>query len=376
MSIVVSTPDVVGERMAGPGIRAYSIARELGNHFQVTLVARLDSFRATGEPFEAHSLGSSEASRATRKARVIIGQPDRHFPSGSGREKKFVFDLFDPVVLELRELAPYRSGLRHAIHMRREWGRLLGALDRGDLLIAATRRQIDFYSGIRAASGRDMSGWLDRWIELPFGVDEQPPSGASSIDSSSSPVIVWGGGAWPWLDPGTAIEAVKLLSRRGVRCRLLFMGTLRPNGDRSQQGRWHELASTVEEAKDLVSWNEGWVPFGERSKWLRGAVAAIMLHHRTTESVYSIRTRFFDALWCGVPIVATAGGFVADLVANEKLGVVTEPEDVESVAAAIEKLIADDGFRRTCVSNLERVRPRYYWSTIMQPLVASLRRWL
>src|SRR3990172_1759338 len=103
MSIVVSTPDVVGERMAGPGIRAYSIARELGNHFQVALVARLDAYRAAGEPFVAHSLGSSEANRAARNARVIIGQPGRHLPSASGREKKFVFDLFDPVVLELRE---------------------------------------------------------------------------------------------------------------------------------------------------------------------------------------------------------------------------------------------------------------------------------
>jgi len=31
--VVVVTPDVVGERMAGPGIRAYHLAAEIGRRF-------------------------------------------------------------------------------------------------------------------------------------------------------------------------------------------------------------------------------------------------------------------------------------------------------------------------------------------------------
>src|SRR5439155_27309723 len=40
LEVVVATPDVVGERMAGPGIRATYIARELSKIANVTLIAR------------------------------------------------------------------------------------------------------------------------------------------------------------------------------------------------------------------------------------------------------------------------------------------------------------------------------------------------
>ena len=39
LEVVVATPDVVGERMAGPGIRATYIARELSKIANVTLIA-------------------------------------------------------------------------------------------------------------------------------------------------------------------------------------------------------------------------------------------------------------------------------------------------------------------------------------------------
>src|SRR5213596_2845876 len=41
--VVVATPDVVGERMAGPGIRAWHLAEELRKHFPTTLVARREN---------------------------------------------------------------------------------------------------------------------------------------------------------------------------------------------------------------------------------------------------------------------------------------------------------------------------------------------
>src|SRR6059058_1177292 len=57
--VAVVTPDVVGPRMAGPGIRATYLARELGKHFPTTLVAH----------------GSTDARRVIREASVLIGQP-------------------------------------------------------------------------------------------------------------------------------------------------------------------------------------------------------------------------------------------------------------------------------------------------------------
>src|SRR2546423_5157695 len=41
-SVVVATPDVVGKRMAGPGIRAWHLTEELAKHFPTTLIAQLE----------------------------------------------------------------------------------------------------------------------------------------------------------------------------------------------------------------------------------------------------------------------------------------------------------------------------------------------
>src|SRR5437763_7727697 len=87
--VVVATPDVVGERMAGPGIRATYFARELAKipNVNVTLVSR----------------GDPNAGRIFRRADVLVGQPARGFFKRR-RGQRIIYDLFDPLVLELREL--------------------------------------------------------------------------------------------------------------------------------------------------------------------------------------------------------------------------------------------------------------------------------
>ena len=52
-TVVVATPDVVGARMAGPGIRAWNIAREMAKVAPTTLVAKVE-----GSPRPDSSLSS------------------------------------------------------------------------------------------------------------------------------------------------------------------------------------------------------------------------------------------------------------------------------------------------------------------------------
>jgi glycosyltransferase involved in cell wall biosynthesis len=100
-----------------------------------------------------------------------------------------------------------------------------------------------------------------------------------------------------------------------------------------------------------------------------------MLHRRTAEAHYSIRTRLFDAIAAGVPVVATAGGFAAELVEQEGLGIVVSPGDTAAVAAAIRRLLTDDDFHTGCVENLERIRPRFAWEVVTRPLVREIMKW-
>ena len=358
---MIVTPDVVGERMAGPGIRAWHFADELAKHFPTTLVGNLEEGASTAA-FPIFAADSREARDATRNASVLIGQPARRFRRRR-REQRIVYDLFDPILLELNETYGRRPSLRQRIHLGAEWWRLRTALGEGDLLICATARQRDLYNGVG-----------DRMIEIPFGVDVKELSGAPA-PSPAVPTILWGGGTWEWLDPRTAVDAVVQLNVEGVSCRLLFLGRHRPNQqmvDRRREDRFDQL---VQSGSPYVEANEDWVPYRDRLSWLRRSKIAIMLHRPTAEAVVSIRTRLFDAIAAGVPVITTEEGFAADLVRREGLGVVVPPLDRQAVAGAIRRLLQDDVFYGECVSNLARVRPRYAWDVVMRPLIEVIRQW-
>jgi glycosyltransferase involved in cell wall biosynthesis len=365
--IVVATPDVVGERMAGPGIRAWHLARELAKIAPTTLIAKIESGAppaSAGSGLHLVDRDSAEATSLLRSAEVLVGQPARGFRRFR-RDQKIAYDLFDPTVLELRELYGNKPSLRQRIHLAAEWSRLAAALGRGDLLICAAAQQRKFYGSLQSNDAP--------WIEVPFGIDLEE---TRVCEKPHGPVVIWGGGVWEWLDPRTAIDAVVALNAEGLRCDLLFMGRARPNRNLIDRRRDDRFEALLVRGGSHVSANAEWVPYGERLSWLRSGKVAIMLHRLTAEAEYSIRTRIFDAIAAGIPVIATAKGFAADLVEREGLGLVVPPEDVGAVAAAIRRLLTDDVFHATCVKNLERVRPRFAWNVVTRPLTETVMQWL
>ncbi|HUP49897.1 MAG TPA: glycosyltransferase [Thermoanaerobaculia bacterium] len=363
-TIVVATPDVVGARMAGPAIRAWHLAQELSRAAPTTLVAKLEGAPLAADGFAVIDRRSDTAAKALREAAVLVGQPARGLRKWR-REQRAVFDMFDPTVLELRELYGSAPSIRQRIHLAAEWSRLCYALEMADLLISAAPQQRRFYAQLQSGDAP--------WIDVPFGIDlAETPSCARPQDN----VVIWGGGVWAWLDPVTAIEAVHRVNAAGVRCKLLFLGRTRPNVELVDRRREDRFAQLLAGAGPDVSANAEWVPYRERLSWLRSGKVAIMLHRPTAEAEFSIRTRLFDAIAAGVPVVASAGGFAAGLVEREGLGVVVPPGDAGAVAAAIRRLLTDDVFHASCVQSLERIRPRYAWGVVARPLVEAVSAWL
>ncbi|HUP65985.1 MAG TPA: glycosyltransferase [Thermoanaerobaculia bacterium] len=360
--VVIATADVIGKRMAGPGIRAWHFARELARHHDLALVAR---FREAADDSFAHiEWGTSEARRAMKDAAVLIAQPTRE--ALSLNHARAIYDLFDPIVLELDELVRRRKSVRLRVKRSIEWGRLGLALTRGWRLIHATPRQRDFYLGVHASRNGLLEGWDSRWIEIPFGIDAVTERVETAI-LPGPPVIVWGGGLWDWLDPDLAIASIERANAEGTPARLLFLGARHPNEEVER-----EVGIPPGASMPLVIRNGQWIPFHERQRWLEGCRASIMLHHETPEAEMAIRTRLFDSMAFGLPAIASRGGWAATLVEEEGLGIVVETESVESVTAAIRKLVEDDAFHASCVMNLERVRLRFAWRSVVQPLLAAI----
>src|SRR4051812_32000570 len=222
--VLVLCSEPVAERMAGPAIRAAELARALAAEHDVTLAAPAGS-RAPHPGVELLTAGFEDYEllvAAARRHDVVVAQelPPTLLGRLAALPVRLVLDLYNPVVVEVLEAVaaePERA-------QRRIQGlianRALAECAVADLVLCASERQRDLWLGGMALGGlieldayrRDPS--LRSLIDVvPFGVPSEPPPAASGAIRAAFPaigsrdrILLWAGGIWGWLDPGTPIR--------------------------------------------------------------------------------------------------------------------------------------------------------------------------
>jgi glycosyltransferase involved in cell wall biosynthesis len=390
ISVLVLSAEPVAERMAGPAIRAAELARALAAAgSSVTLAspapntppAGVRSLEAGFEDFEA-VLG------AAREHDVVVAQelPPTLLSRLRKLPVRIALDLYNPVVVEVLEAVsgqPPRAQRRiqELVGMR-----ALAQCAVADYIVCASERQRDLWLGGMAMHGlieldayrRDPT--LRSLIDVvPFGVPDEPPTpgegdpvmkGVLPGIAPDDRVLLWAGGIWGWLDPATPIRATKLLEdSAGPATHLVFLGTRRPGLERTGQAahadRARELARTEGVEGRLVHFNDGWVPYAERARWLLESDVGVSAHLDHLEARFSFRTRILDYLWAGLPVVTSSGDALGDLVERERVGRAVRPGDPEAFAAACAELIGDSAAERARVAELA---PSLRWSEVTRPL--------
>ena len=416
-SVLVLSSEPVGERMAGPAIRATELARALAAEHDVTLAAPGGATPGAGEPRTRAARKGTVLARAPQRCSI---QDSRSVPAGvrvldagfedyerlvaAAREHdvvvaqelpptllgrladlsaRLVLDLYNPIVIEALEAVAARP----ARAQRRIQGliaaRALAQCAVADLVVCASERQRDLWLGGMALGGlieldvyrRDPS--LHSLVEVvPFGIPEgPPPEPAGAIRAAFPPigenerVLLWAGGIWGWLDAATPIRAMAKLDD----AHLVFMGIGRPGLAQTGQEpfalRARELARAEGLEGERVHFNEGWVPYAERGAWLAEADLGVSAHLDHLEARFAFRTRILDYLWAGLPVVTSRGDALGDLVAARGLGHAVEPGDVDSFAASCATLLDDSTESHAACARIAALRPSLVWSEAVRPLV-------
>lgn len=394
-TVMVVTGDVIAERMAGPAIRAWRIAEAAAaaGH-QVSLVSTRTAHRPAPDftlvHVPRHRLGD-HVRQARPDVLVVQGLEAHRLSVLDDPRPVVVVDLYDPFHLEALEVTRTMPVADRDDTVRGMVGLLDEQLRRGDFFVCASERQRDLWLGHLAALGRlspavyDPDPTLRSIIDVvPFGTDDQPPQRSAGAGLRGSVpgigpddvVALWGGGIYDWFDPVTLVRAVAAVHDEVPTLRLVFLGGRHPNPDVPEMAAARAVHDEIERLglADVVHVNEGWVPFDERVDWLLDADLAVSTHLEHLETAYSFRTRLLDALWAGLPVVATGGDVLAQRIEAAGAGIVVAPGDVEGVAHALRRLAGDAEERTRAGAAARTLAAELSWAVALEPLVRFLGR--
>lgn len=382
--IVIATGDPIGERMAGPAIRAWEMARLLKPDHEVRLVTTQKPERRA-EGIEVEHLTSLTWRSYADWADIVIAQGSvlTHFPDLARPDAHLIVDAYDPFQIEglVRAAGQPDAADRVALEARLAEDRLR----RADLVLCASERQRLWLLGQlltlqriepdRVAADPRLSSLVR---VVPFGLPSEPFTPGRSRLRAAFPsigeddlVLVWGGGIYDWFDPATLVRGVAKAAAQDPRWKLVFLGTKHPNATVPRMARADEAAAVARELGILgthVFLHDGWVPYEERAGWLGDAHVGVSTHFPSIETELSYRTRMLDYFWAGLPVLCTEGDAIAEDVARLGLGEVVPAEDPDAIATALSRL-ADADTRRDVADRVRAHGEQQAWDVVLGPLV-------
>lgn len=391
-SVLLVPNDFVGSRMAGPGIRYHQFASALARRFDVTLLIRNDPVDVQLPAVRiVQAPGSSYArvKELSRESDVVIAQGGlgvrtmRYLARAGVRT---IYDMYVPFSETLAyEAAQGRAASYGTLSSRAQLVRQELALATGDAFLCANDRQRRLLLGALSVLGRL---GMNRYRQdptlrnlvtvVPYGLPAIPGTSAGAVLKGVVPgirtedrVLLWGGGLWDWLDPLTVIRAIERIASVRDDVKLYFLGVRHPNAAARAMGmnrRAVELAERLGLTGKYVFFNLGWIPYDERASYLLEADLGVSAHFDSIETRFAHRTRLLDYFWAGLPTVTSRGDVLAELVEREHLGRTVAPEDAEGFAAAVLTLLDDETEYRAIRANLEAIRPRLAWNSLVEPL--------
>ncbi len=393
--VLLISQDVVGTRMAGPGIRYLWLARTLANTCTVTLAAPQQEDQMIGEEririvsYVPHDWKSLQHLAEAADVVVVNADLADEFAEIADLTASVVIDGYDPLMAEWLQLG---SAL-DLDTMEREWRQRIAGLARqfvvGDFFICATERQRDWWLGQLDVHGRinpktyRADPTLRNLIDVvATGMPADAPIGGPPVIkdvwpgiAKNDPLILWGGGLWPWLDPLNLIRAMPAVLREIPNVRLAFPGTKRPNQD--MQGMPLHVVEAVRLSEELGLLNHSvffgdWVPYEAWPQVLLESDLAVTLHVESLESHLAFRTRVLDNIWAGVPTIASSGDVTADMLPRYGIGEVLTDHDSEHLAAAIVRWLRKT--RESLQLLFADARADLAWEKTAWPLIAFCAR--
>ncbi len=279
-----------------------------------------------------------------------------------------VVDLYDPFIVE--NLHYYTT--RGSEVFAHDHQTLMASLRRGDLFLCASSSQRFFYLGMLLAAGRlnpisfESDPTLQSLLRLaPFGVS--PAIHRTGAEPDRTAVLF--GGIYDWYDPILAIDAVVLARREISDLSITF--TTHPNPSSTPQSRTAQaIAHADRHGYGQFVHFRPWVPYEARAEFYADFSVALLTFSPSLETDLSMRTRVYDYLWAGLPVVTSSAPGTDEIIERYRAGSVVSGGSASTFAEALVRTIAD---RQSTQPGLREFVRDHQWEKTLSPLVEFVR---
>lgn len=232
-----------------------------------------------------------------------------------------------------------------------------------DGVVVANQRQQDLLRGMGSALGRLDSFKRIRVVE--FGAEKFETRTRSKDwfkahagDVSDNEFLIgWLGGFWDWFDPEPVLSAMASVSKADQEIRFVFFGL-----DEKRRKEFRELLAGYGGRESSLIFLP-WVPFKERLAIWSGLDAAIVWGGRSYENDYASRTRNFDCISIGLPVIQNWDDQWGRILMDNDCGVVGT---MASLAEDILALKRDPLRCRRMEENMRSLIDFYGWPRVAQ----------
>ncbi len=389
MRLLIISHDIIGSRMAGPGIRYWEMAHTLAAQQPVTLIAPhpidVQPAACTCGTYTWGDAPSLHAWLNTADTVLANGFVLHAHPELIALAQPLVLDLYDPTMLE--NLVLFRhTPLEQRLHQSQQDMRLLNQqLQAGDFFLCATERQRDLYIGSLMANGRITPAWVDNDPDLrnlidvvPSGVPVTPPAKTQPALRQVLPAIgpddallLWTGGLWDWMDPLTLVEVMPTVVASFPDIRLVFLAGQHPGNSHPMDmpARARARATELGLLDHHIFFYDRWVPYQQRANFLLEANIAISLHRDQLETRYAaIRSRIMDHLWAQLPSIVSRGDPASEVLEAAGAALTIPPGDTTKLTEALLRLLSDTTLRESQAQAAQELATRFAWRHVIEPL--------
>lgn len=378
--ILVIVPGALGERIAGPEIRALEFAKALSVQYEVTLAAQRS---ADGER-EGLRVVPSTRRRLMREAARHDAILSACLPPYLLALKPLygflaIADQYDPHELELATLDAGRHrdrGLRSRATVR-----ALQLRHADIVLCAAERQRAELIDAARSLVRPGSS--LPDPVVVPFGIPDPPPPSTRRPLREHFPqiadgdtIVLWWGSVWRWLDAETAVRAFARIAAVRTDIKLVITAGKPPNKDSERffdaTEEIRALAGELGVLGRTVLFLDEWIPYEERHDYLREADIGLTLHRHADEAQLAARVRYMDYLSAELPCVLGRGDETAEEFGTAGFATLLDNPDPDELLATLLALADDAAALAAARMAGKHLATERHWSAVGAQLRAAI----